>query len=597
MTHRIGQELQRYGLALLAVVAAVIVRRLLDPWLGANVPYLLFFPAILVASWRGGLGPGILATGVSAAIAVYFYLPHTGFGVENVDNGVSLALFLATGVAIAWVSERRHGAERAAYKSASLASARAERLDAIINTTVDGIIVIDAAGLIESFNAGAERLFGYGASEVIGRNVSILMPSPHHEDHDGYLRRYQETGMAQIIGAGRQVNGRRRDGTTFPLHLSVGEMYIDGQRKFTGMLHDLTARVGLEEQLRASEARWRAIIDSAVDGIIVIDAQGRVEAFNPAAERLFGYAEAEVCGRNVDMLMPSPYREEHDHYLSRYLATGKAKIIGIGREVTGLRKDGTTFPLHLSVGQITIEGEPRFTGIVHDLTARVQIEARLRDQSALAHLGEMAAVLAHEIKNPLAGIRAAVEIVGNDLPDGHADADLIEDAKGRIDALDRLLRELLLFARPPQPRQVSVDLAPLVATSVRMFRTDPALKNVEVDVHGTAPIVTADPQMLELVFHNVLLNGAHAMNGQGRISVDVAAMGSAGQVTFTDRGPGIAADLREKVFAPFFTTKTHGSGLGLATAKRFIEAQHGQIWVEGGVECGASFVIRLPGAQ
>ena len=123
------------------------------------------------------------------------------------------------------------------------------------------------------------------------------MPSPYHEEHDGYLERYLSTGAAKIIGIGREVTGRRRDGSTFPLHLSVGEMTIGGERKFTGMLHDLTERVRLEERLRASEARWRAIIESAVDGIIVIDEHGRIEAFNPAAERLFGYAEADVIGQ------------------------------------------------------------------------------------------------------------------------------------------------------------------------------------------------------------------------------------------------------------------------------------------------------------
>ena len=149
-------------------------------------------------------------------------------------------------------------------------------------------------GTIEAFNRGAERLFGYPESEVIGRNVNMLMPSPYHEEHDGYLARYLDTGAAKIIGIGREVTGRRRDGTTFPLHLSVGEMSIKGERKFTGMLHDLSERMRLDDELRASEARWRSVIDSAVDGIVVIDAHGRIEAFNPAAERLFGYEEREV---------------------------------------------------------------------------------------------------------------------------------------------------------------------------------------------------------------------------------------------------------------------------------------------------------------
>ena len=133
-------------------------------------------------------------------------------------------------------------------------------------------------------------------------------------------------------------------------------MAIGGDRKFTGVLHDLSDRVALEKQLRSSEARWRAIVESAVDAIIVIDAHGRMEAFNPAAEWLFGYSEAEMRGQNVNLLMPSPYHEEHDHYLARYHATHVKTIIGIGREVTGRRRDGTTFPVHLSVALLSLFG-------------------------------------------------------------------------------------------------------------------------------------------------------------------------------------------------------------------------------------------------
>ena len=180
------------------------------------------------------------------------------------------------------------------------------RLRSIIDSAVDAIIVIDIRGSIESFNRGAERLFGYAESDVLGRNVSMLMPSPDHENHDAYLARYLNTGAARIIGIGRQVTGRRRDGTTVPVHLSVGEMWINGERKFTGMLHDLSERMRLDAELRASESRSRSIVDSAADGIVAIDAHGRTESSNPAAERLFGNEEREVLGPNVKILMPSP---------------------------------------------------------------------------------------------------------------------------------------------------------------------------------------------------------------------------------------------------------------------------------------------------
>jgi PAS domain S-box-containing protein len=482
-----------------------------------------------------------------------------------------------------------------ARKRADVALRTSElRWRSIIDSAVDGIIVIDAKGHIEAFNRGAERLFGYRALDVIGHNVKMLMPSPYHEEHDGYLARYLETGTAKIIGIGREVTGRRRDGTTFPLHLSVGEMSIGGEPKFTGMLHDLTERVQLEERLRTSEARWRSIVESAVDAIVVIDAHGRIEAFNPAAERLFGYGEHEVVGRNVSILMPSPYHEEHDAYLARYLETGVQKIIGSGREVTGLRRDGTTFPLHLSVGEMTVGGERKFTGIIHDLSARVRIEEQLREHTALARLGEMAAVIAHEVKNPLAGVRGAIQVIGTRLPKESKDAAIIKEIVTRIDALNGLMQDLLLFARPPQPKPAPVDLAALVVMTADLLSGDPARKEIEVTVGGSAPPIEADADLLKIVFENLLVNGAQAMQGRGTIRVSLSSMDDSCQIAFSDSGPGIPFEVREKIFTPFFTTKVRGSGLGLPTAKRLIEAHRGQISIACPPGGGTTVTIRLP---
>ena len=318
----------------------------------------------------------------------------------------------------------------------------------IFESAVDGIIVIDAKGLIKAFNPAAERLFGYRAEDVLGQNVKMLMPSPDREQHDRYLAHYLETGIPRIIGTGREVRGRRKDGSTFPLHLSVGRMEIDGQPAFTGILHDLSRRVEIEEALRKSEERVRSIVESAVDGIIVIDDRGTIQAFNPSAERLFGYRISEVLGRNVNMLMPSPDREQHDGYLRHYLTTGEQKIIGIGREVTGRRKDGTTFPVHLSVGEMMTEGRRSFTGILHDLSDRVALEQRLAEQKSLAKLGEMAAVVAHEVKNPIAGIRGALQVITSRMPAEQRDRAVLLDIITRLDALNRIVQDMLMFARP-----------------------------------------------------------------------------------------------------------------------------------------------------
>jgi PAS domain S-box-containing protein len=369
----------------------------------------------------------------------------------------------------------------------------------------------------------------------------------------------------------------------------------EGNQALVRTNEDLEMQVGARaSDLRDANERLRSIIDSAVDGIIVIDARGRIDAFNPSAERLFGYPASEAIGRNVSMLMPSPDHERHDGYLAKYLETGTAQIIGVGRQVTGRRHDGTTFPLHLSVGRMTVGGEPKFTGILHDLSARVKIEQQLREQTALARLGEMAAVIAHEVKNPLAGVRGAIQVIGTRLPPGSKDAPMIKEIVARIDGLNDLMKDLLLFARPPQPRPAPVDVATLVTATADLLGGDPALKGVRVSVDGTAPPILADAELLKIVFVNLLVNGAHAMQGQGVLHVSLTSVAEMCQIAFADDGPGIPADIREKIFVPFFTTKSRGSGLGLPTVKRLVEAHQGHIDITCPSTGGTIVTVQLP---
>jgi two-component system sensor kinase FixL len=254
------------------------------------------------------------------------------------------------------------------------------RLKAVIETAVDGIIIIDGRGAIQVFNPACEALFGYAAAEVVGQNVKLLMPPPYRDEHDGYIDSYRTTGVRKIIGSGREVVGRRKDGSTFPMELSVGEATPEDDPVFVGIIRDITARKRAEAALREREARLNAVIDTAVDGIILIDGRGIIQVFNRACEALFGYRGHEVTGRNVKMLMPAPYRDEHDGYIQSFHDTGVRKIIGIGREVVGLRKDGTTFPMELSVGEATRGDDPVFVGIIRDITERTRTEAALRER-------------------------------------------------------------------------------------------------------------------------------------------------------------------------------------------------------------------------
>src|SRR5258706_600140 len=203
------------------------------------------------------------------------------------------------------ITERK-SAERALRESAG-------RMQALIETAVDGAILIDARGVVLMFNPACEKLFGYSAEEDIGKNVKMLMPEPYRHEHDRYIANYLDTRKPKIIGIGREVVGLRADGSTFPMDLSVGEAKQEGGAVFVGIIRDITERKSAERALRESAGRMRALIETAVDGAILIDARGVVLIFNPACEKLFGHSADEVIGENVQLLMPQPYRHEHDH--------------------------------------------------------------------------------------------------------------------------------------------------------------------------------------------------------------------------------------------------------------------------------------------
>jgi two-component system sensor kinase FixL len=350
----------------------------------------------------------------------------------------------------------------------------------------------------------------------------------------------------------------------------------------------------LQDPGRIAEARWRAVIDAAVDGIIVINSRGAIEVFNAAAQRMFGYTEAEAMGQNVSLLMPEPDHSRHDGYISHHVTTGERKIIGIGRAVTGKRRDGQTFPLHLSVGEMEIDGEPHFTGILHDLSSRADLEDRLREATAMARLGEMAAVIAHEVKNPLAAVRGAIQVIGSRMKGGTGDAAVVQEIIARIDALNILIQDLLVFARPPKPRLVATDLRALLTAVARLLKSDPAFGQLEMTIVGDMPAVLSDPALMTIVFQNLMINAAQAMQGRGELTITLETSGDWHRVAIIDRGPGIHPDIRAALFRPFKTTKARGTGLGMATAKRLVELHEGRISVDCPADGGTTVIVELP---
>lgn len=465
-------------------------------------------------------------------------------------------------------------------------------LAAIVESSDDAIIGKTLEGVIVTWNRAAESLYGYSADEVKGQSIRRLVP----DDRLDELR-----DILDSVRAGRRVvaletRRRTKDGRDIDVRLTVSPVR-DADGRIVGaatIARDLTSRKRDATTIRHGEARWRAIVESAIDGILVIDEKGVIEGFNPAAERLFGYGEHEVLGQNVSILMPSPDRERHDGYLARYLASHEPHIIGIGRQVQALARDGTLFPVHLSVGEMSIDGGKKFVGMLHDLRPRVALEERFREQAAMARLGEMAAVVAHEVKNPLAGIRGAIQVIGGRLPAGSRETDIATEIVARIDSLNELVKDLLVYARPPRPRLTTVDLGDLIGDTVRFLERDPLLHEVVVSVEGRAAPATADPELVRVVLINVIMNAVQAMAGKGPLRIVVEELATNGQIRVHDSGPGIKAEVRAKLFTPFFTTKSRGTGLGLSTARNLLAAQGGTIVVDCPVEGGTTVTITLP---
>lgn len=481
-------------------------------------------------------------------------------------------------------------------------------LQAIVDTAVDGIMIIDAHGMVQVYNPACERLFGFSRAEVLGRNVSMLMPEPDRSGHDGYLAAYRRTGHKKIIGIGRDVTGRRKDGTTFPFRLSVGE-YRNGEKSFfVGIVHDISDRVASEAQLRRSEAHLRSIIDAAPDAVIVIDERGIIESFSPSAERLFGYCSAEITNTNVSRLMPSPYREMHDSYLERYLRTGERRIIGIGRVVVGQRKDGTTFPMELAVGELNSDGRRRFTGFVRDLTERQSREKRLQElQNELLHvarlseMGQMASALAHELNQPLAAISNYLQACQRFAENPAAlprMREVLQKAAGQTARAGQIIRRLRQFIEKGETDRAPESLTKTVeeAAALAFVGAKEAGIKTNFTLAPKLPPVWIDKIQIQQVIVNLVRNSIEAMaqSETRELLVRTGTEEGFGIVMISDTGPGLPVEVAEQLFKPFVTTKDKGMGLGLSISKAIIEAHGGRIWADPRSEGGLTFSFTIP---
>ena len=482
------------------------------------------------------------------------------------------------------------------------------RLAAIVASADIGIVGLSLAGIVTDWSRGAEEIYGYGTDEVAGRSIAMLMPPERRDEAEGLLER---------IGRGERVEHhetrrRRKDGTIIDVSLTLAPIRDETGRLVgaSKIVRDVTQAKRALAELAEREARLQSVLDTVPDAMVVIDPEGVIQSFSATAERLFGYRAQEAIGQNVSLLMPSPYREQHDRYLSRYMTTGERRIIGIGRVVVGARKDGSTFPMELSVGEMHSPRHRLFTGFIRDLTERQETQRRVQElQAELTHmsrftaLGEMASTLAHELNQPLTAAVSYLSGARRLIDGGRPETlpivrDAIDRASAQALRAGEIIRRLREFvARGESERHVE-NLAKLIeeASALALLGAKETGVRVSFALDPEAQTVMADKVQVQQVLLNLMRNAIEAMQEVERRELSVSSRlldDGMAEVAVADTGPGIAPEIAGQLFQPFVTSKERGMGVGLSISRTIVEAHGGRLWTEPNPGGGTVFRLTL----
>jgi PAS domain S-box-containing protein len=445
----------------------------------------------------------------------------------------------------------------------------------------------DRRGIINYVNDKFCEISKYSRAELLGQDHRIINSGYHPKE---FIQELWKTIARGRVWRG-DIRNRAKDGSIYWVDTTIVPI-LDAAGKpdqYLSIRADITDRKRAEEALR----RAAAIIESTDDAVVGKTLDGVITTWNAGAERLYGWTAAAILGQTVARILPEDRQDEFRTLLERIAAGGSISRL----ETRRVRRDGTVFDVSLTLSPVR-DDFGRIVGasaIERDVTEQRRAEVTLRDQAALARLGEMAAIVAHEVKNPLAGIGGALQIIRERLPVENPDREVIGEILARLEGLNALVRDLLVFARPRAPRLAAVPLAPLLEECVRDLRRDRALKGVRLEVDApSAPVVNGDAELLRSALFNVALNAAQAAGKKGSVRVAAGTHDGFGVVRVSDDGPGVPAELRARIFEPFFTTKHRGSGLGLPVARRVVESHGGTLEIDCPAEGGTVVSVRIP---
>jgi two-component system sensor kinase FixL len=484
-----------------------------------------------------------------------------------------------------------------------------DRLSALLDAAVDAMVLIDPVGVVTRFNRAAEKVFGYSADEVVGRNVSMLMPAPYRDEHDGYLGRYLTTSKPHIIGIGREVSAQRKDGSTFPIDLAVGEFRGVGEHGFVGILRDISQRKRQEAELRERSEELRLIFENTPTAVTITGVDGSIINANRSCETLLGYAREELIGKRHTDLVAEEDRAALQAEFERIRHSGESS----SREVR----------YHTCAGQLLYA--LAYFGFAHDLDGRPllmiveivdrsalfaatreaeDLRARLAHVGRLGTLGEMVSGIAHEVNQPLTAIANYANAVRRLLLSGQAEpaemAGILEKIGAQAERAGQVIRGLRSMTRKHEAARARLDCNALVTEVSRLveFELRASGCKLQLDLAPGLPPVYGDGVQIQQVVLNLIRNGLEAMNEHASgDSVTVTSSAPAGafvEISVADSGPGLAPDNEEHLFEPFYTTKAQGMGLGLSICKSIVAAHGGELRYRRHARGGAEFIMRLP---
>lgn len=461
-------------------------------------------------------------------------------------------------------------------------------------------------GRLIEVNRSFCTLLGFEREELLAlRYDDITHPEDASEDRSQFARL-----MASEIPS-YAIEKRYIHKTGEPVRVRVTSSLMKSPTPYRiSIVEDVRATYQAQQVRNESEARLKSILDAVPDAMIVIGERGLIESFSPSAEKMFGHAASEIIGQNVKMLMPQPDREQHDGYLGRYLDTGERRIIGIGRLVTGQRKDGGVFPMELSVGESKLEGRRVFTGFVRDLTERESAERRIEQlQSELMHvarlseLSQMGAALAHELNQPLSAIvnylqagRRMLQMAETPVPPQVVET--MEKAAAQAERAGHVIRRLREFATKGETdrRPEKVNTVIEEAAALALIGAKGAGVTTRITLRSDLPPVVMDKVQIQQVLLNLIRNALEAMESSAEriLAIDAATKDGILEIRVSDTGPGLPPEVAEKLFQPFVTTKSRGMGVGLSICRTIIEAHGGRILTVKRPSGGTVFAFTLP---